>query len=418
MIGVFGVDYKRATINDREKLSFNDKQVNEYSSLIKAQPELKGVVILFTCNRTEIYFSTTDEENKDFIFIKLVGILQSYLEIDHNISGIFYYKTGEKAINHLFRVVSGFESMIFGEAQIASQVKEAYLRAEKLHTVDSILKRLFTKALETGKKVRTETRINHGAFSVSYAGIEKCYSLYPDLTKKNILIIGAGKTGELTLNTLIKKNCTRITISNRTLEKALYFGHKFGISVLDLEEIEKGLKDCDVVFIATSSQSFLITKKMMESVLPLRNHNPLVIIDYSVPRNVDPEVAGLNGIQLYDIDYLRSVLDKHTQRRKKSMKQGLMIIEKSIYEFTEWLNARKLKPVINIINDHFMNIHKSELQGFKKIHNADQDLLLDKYGDHITEKYIRLLIRNMKQVTDYGKKEEYIKVLEKLFELK
>ncbi|NOY38646.1 MAG: glutamyl-tRNA reductase [Chlorobi bacterium] len=417
MIGLLGIDYKTATITEREKFSFNENHIADFGKLLRSQTIFQGVVILFTCNRTEIYFSTTEKNGNERIYNRLVDLLRSYFGITEDVSGILYFKTGEASIQHLFKVVSGFESMIFGEAQIAAQVKDAYQKARKLGLVDPLLQKLFEKALETGKKVRTATKINVGAFSVSYAGIEKSRSVFPDLDKRKIFIIGTGKTGELTLLSLIKKGCSGITITNRTIEKARYLGQKFNLKVLEFSEIEKGLRESHVVFVATGSQSFLINMEMMRSVMAARKGSPMVIIDYAVPRNVDPEIAALRGINLFDVDYLESVLKENTEKRKQRMQEGLDLIEVATSEYIEWMNIRKLIPVITRINEHFHEIHKSELNGFIKIHKTDNGELLEQYGNHITEKYIRLLIRNMKGITENGRKVEYIDALEKLFDL-
>ncbi len=418
MIGIIGLDYKTASINEREIFSLMEEHWDNFGRILINQPLFAGVVILFTCNRTEIYFSTHYCRDKQEPYNILVGLLQRNLSVFKKIIPKLYYLIDESAIKHLFRVVSGYESMIFGEAQIAAQVKEAYFRADRKRTVDTVLKRLFEKAFETGKKVRTTTRMNEGAFSVSYAGIEKCRSIYPDLYRKKILIIGAGKTGVLTLMTLVKKGCKEIRITNRTYEKSRYLGEKFKAEVLDFSEIEKGLLTCDIVFVATAKPSYLLTREKMRSVMRQRNGNPLLMVDYSVPRNVDPEVRKMDGIQLFDVDFLQNVLEENTLKRKKMMKEGLHIIEQAAIEYTEWLNTRKLKPVITQLYDHFGRINEKELKGFKKVFKAEQDELLDQYGHHITGKYVRLLIRNMKKITENGKRAEYIEIFEKLFEMK
>ncbi|MCD6202705.1 MAG: glutamyl-tRNA reductase [Bacteroidales bacterium] len=417
MIGIIGLDYKTASIKERELFVISKNQQVNLSKILLAKTGLTGIVILFTCNRTEIYFSTAHNAMAGEIKDLLISLLEKHLGITRNVSRNFYFKTGDDAIKHLFGVVSGYESMIFGEAQIAAQVKEAYFLSDRLKTTDSVLKRLFEKAFETGKKVRTETKLNEGAFSVSYAGIEKCRSIYPDFQKKKIFIIGTGKTGELTLMTLLKKGCSDIKITNRSPEKAMDLGRKFKVDVLPYKDMTKGLYDADIVFVATAGQSYILTRDIIESVMAQRERKPLVIVDYSVPRNVDPEINSLKDVSLYDVDYLENVLEENTLKRKKMMRRGLKIIEQSTTEYTDWLHSRKLKPVIASLNDHFSKISEKELEGFMKVYKAENDELLGEYNRHITGKYIRLLIRNMKEVTENGKKAEYIDILEKLFEI-
>lgn len=416
MIGLLGIDYKTAPINIREKISFNSEQIAGFAKILKADNNFTGIVTLFTCNRSEMYFST-DEQDETAAYEFLLKALLQFKGIKEDLTPFLYYRTGEETYKHLFRVVSGLESMVLGEAQITFQVKEAYQISISLGLNDPVLSRMFEKALETGKKVRTQTKINNGAFSVSYAGIEKCSEIFPDLKDHSILLIGTGKTGELTLQYLVKKGCDKIYLANRTRQKAVALSKKYNAEVISFERLEEGIAKCNIIIVATASQKNIINKKLVEKALKTRNSLPYVFIDYSVPRNVDPSVGELENVFVFNVDLLKGVINRNNHKREKLLTSAEKIILESAAEFTDWFDARNLKPVINQIRNHFSKINKTELAGFKKINKAEENVLLDLYGRHIAEKYIRLLTKNLKDVTRNGCSKEYVEMLYKLFDL-
>jgi len=416
MIGIVGINYKSAPLSIRERFSFTSEQIVEFGQVLKQKSGFNSVIILSTCNRSEIYFQMEECCDKS-AFSYILTSLKQYRNISENIRQYFYLKIDDEAYSHLFRVVSGLNSMVLGENQIVGQVKQAYRYSADAGLIDCELDRLFSKSLEAGKKIRTETKLNQGAFSVSYAGIEKCLSVFPDITKRSILLVGAGETGELTLKTLIKKGCENILITNRTLDRSQKLAKKYNVKAGAYEELENLLLISDIVLVSTASQSFIIHKEQVERVNRNRGDDKQLYIDLSVPRNVAHEVSEIKNVQVFDVDDLQEVVDSNQENRKKLTLQAEVIIGDYLEEFRNWISSRNLSLVISRIKTNFNDVNHAELAGFKKINKAEENPLIDHYGKHITDKYTRLLIKNLKEVTNNGRKQEYIKMLTELFEL-
>jgi len=416
MIGVIGINYKSSPIEIREKFSFNEKRIVEFGNIVRNNDGFKGLVILSTCNRSEIYFQMEGTCNSGAYSFMLKS-LKSYCGVTENVREYFYFKSDTDAFKHLFYVISGANSMIIGEDQIVGQVKQALKISTENAIVDSELTRLFIKSLEVNKKVRTATKINQGAFSVSYAGVEKCFTVFNDISKCKILLIGAGETGTLTLKTLIKKGCENITITNRTQEKADKLAQKYRVQSIDINLLKNQLDHSDIIVIATGAQEPLITESIAQQSITNREGKKQLYIDLSVPRNVAREVSLVDNVTVFDVDDLQEVVDANQEKRKNLIKQMDSIMEEHLQDYSDWLATRNLGSLISAIKTNFSSVNQSELQGFKRINKANDVELIDNYGTHITEKYTRLLIKNLKEVTNNGRKMEYVKVLNDLFNL-
>jgi glutamyl-tRNA reductase len=243
MIGIIGLSHKSAPVHIREKFSLNVGEKTKLSHQISTNPYLDELVILSTCNRTEIYFKAADCCSPGAFNIVHRNLYQ-FIGTNEEMTKYFYRFQHDEAVRHLFRVVSSLDSMVLGEYQIVSQVKEAYKLAKENKTVGKIFKRLFNKALETGKLVRTKTAMSNGAFSVSYAAVEKCNEQFDDLQQKKILLIGAGETGELVIKNLHKKGCRHITVTNRTTAKAEELGKPYQGESTSIRKAHAGDSRC------------------------------------------------------------------------------------------------------------------------------------------------------------------------------
>ena len=416
MIGVIGINYKSSPIEIREKFSFNEQRIIEFGNVLRNKEGFSGIVVLSTCNRSEFYFQIEGCcDTAAFSF--MLRSLKSFCEVTENIRDYFYLKAEEEAFRHLFHVVSGVNSMILGENQIVGQVKQALQMSQCNDLSDTQLNRLFTKSFEANKRIRTQTKINQGAFSISYAGVEKCLSIFPDIQDRKIFLIGAGETGTLTLKSLLKKGCKNIVITNRTLEKAVNLANQYEVKATPFESLAMELEFSDIVIISTGSQVPLVDKKMVEWVSAKRNHQKQLFIDLSVPHNIDPTVSQIENVLVYDVDDLQEVVNANQERRKEIIGDIDSIIDEYIADYTDWLSARNLSHIISTIKSNFNAVNQIELEGFKKVNKTNGNDMLDHYGTHISEKYTRLLIKNLKEVTNNGRKMEYVKVLNSLFEL-
>ncbi|MCQ2974740.1 MAG: glutamyl-tRNA reductase [Bacteroidales bacterium] len=411
MIAILGVSHKTGPISVREQYTFSEEEISEFYARLKPEKCFKGLAIISTCNRQEIYFETnlnTEDENFEFI----TNCLSKYRTYSPLHKEYFYFYTGEKVVDHLFKVVSGIDSMILGEDQIVMQVKNAFRFCFENNFLSTVLTRLFNKSFEAANRVRTETNISHGAASVSSAAVEMCFDKFDNITDKKILIIGAGQTGELTLQNFSKKNCNHLYITNRTFEKADNLAKKYNANALKIKDIDKEINNFDIVIAATSSKNYLVTYSMIK---PLNKKR--VFVDISVPRNIDKSISTIKNIELLAVDDLQSHINEVSIKRHQSLIDAQQIINEVKRDFVQWVNSRNLLPIILKIKDNFETINNTELEGFLKINGIKEDTFISQYGHHIVEKLARLMIKNAKSVTDNGKNKEYVDFLNKLFEI-
>ena len=327
----------------------------------------------------------------------------------------FYHRSNAGAVRHLFEVVSGLDSLIIGEDQIIGQVKEAYLTCTELALTDAVLMRLFQKSFEAGKRVRTETGIKLGITSVSSAAVEMCSCLLDGISDKSVLLIGAGETGILALQNIHKKGVRQIGVTNRTMEKAEKTATKYNGTAVPFDSFEKYLHGYDIVMIATSSTTPLITADMIKKTLHIRPGHKQVFIDLSVPRNIESAVAEIKNIELLGVDDLQQIVNQTTEKKKGSAEKAKIILDEVVTDFNEWLASRSLRPAINTITSNFKAINQEELSTYRKLSTPEMQSLVDDYAQHLTQRYTRLLIKNLKDLTDNGKNIDSLKIINDLF---
>ncbi|MDP3003785.1 MAG: glutamyl-tRNA reductase [Bacteroidales bacterium] len=415
MIAILGISHKSAPVSVRELYAFDEQEKITFADRIKSILQLEGIVILSTCNRTEIYFNTR-LENKSEVYRLITDELMKFKKIVSDNLQNFYFYTRGGAVEQLFKVSSGLESLVIGEEQILGQVKEAFRYAQTNKLTDCIISRLFIKAIEAGKRVRTETQLNKGAASVSYAAVELCHEIFPDLQNRTIMVIGAGQTGDLILQCMLKKNHPAFFIANRTFSRAAELAEKYSGSAIELSAIESYIPECDLIITATSSKEHLITRDMAEKAMISRKQSTQVFIDLSVPSNIAESVNEIENVHYYGVDDLKAVVIKNVERRKSAIDHSMEIISEVQDEFMEWLDIQNLTPTIILIKENLKNIQQTELESFKKFRKIKEHELIEQYSEHISEKYTQMFIKKLKQVTKNGKKPEYIKMINDLFE--
>lgn len=414
MIGLIGLNHKSAPIEIREKFVFCEEDVRRFVPQLKAKG-IRGAVVVSTCNRTEIYFEMEDKcLSSD---IDMIGdTLINYRKVASDVKIHFYQMKNEDAVHHLFRVVSGLDSMALGEYQIVGQIKDAFNISKQNELCSSVLFKLFNDALKTGKQVRTETALNKGAVSISYAGVELAGKKLQNLSSHSVLLVGAGQTSELTLLNLIKKECNQFTVVNRTQEKACELAEKYHCKVGDFEQLGELLVKNDIVISSTASKKALFTEEMVRKAMEERNNQPLLFIDLSVPRNVAKEVGDIENVHVYDIDALNEVIGDNLDMRKGEINHAEFIIKESVSEFSKWHAIHILAPTFQNITSQFQEVNKAMLDALKNKKEIDHEKATI-YGELITKKFIGLMIENVKSVTNNGQKQEYITMVNKLFDL-
>lgn len=339
-IYTIGLNYKTASVEQREKLSCNQTEYEDILNILKTSTDVKEFMFLSTCNRLEFYTYAPDEKSVFELFKGYVNLKNRQVSY-HNI----FIKSKKEAVIHIFKVASGLDSMVIGEPQIVAQFKEAFFKAKKINSSKKIINRLCQSALHTSKRVRHETGISKSAVSVSYAAVELAKRIFEDLKDIKVLLIGAGEMGELAAKYLQRSGAS-IYISNRTYEKALNLAEKINANVLRFEEMEKFLHEFDVAIVSTGAQGYILTKNMTERVMRKRHYKPIFLIDISVPRNIEPSCSDIDSVFLYNIDDLKYVVESNLSNRLQEAKKGEFIILDEADKFYKWLENLSLEPII------------------------------------------------------------------------
>lgn len=416
MIGLIGISYKTSSLDVRERFSLSKEEIIPYSELLQTETGISDIVVLSTCNRTEIYFS---QSRYDFhLASKMVyKTLKLFKGVEHKSWQSFYSHANEDAVKHLFEVASGIDSMIIGEDQIIGQIKDAYLHCTEAALTDAVLMRLFQKSFEASKRVRTETKIKMGTTSVSSAAVQKCAGLFPDLFGKKVLLIGAGETGSLVLQSLNKNGVQKLTVTNRTPEKAMKLATRHNCVPLPFDQVANHLYLYDIVIVATGSTVPLITLEMAQQSATKRDGNQQVLVDISVPRNIEQDVEKVEAITLFTIDDLQSVVNTNMEKRKESVSTANEIIKEITDDYCEWLASRSLRPAIKTITNNMSKITKGELSEYNKVNSEEIQKAIDDFSKHLTQKYTRLFIKNLKEITANGRNAGSLEIVNGLFSL-
>jgi glutamyl-tRNA reductase len=413
MIGLLGLNHKSAPIEVRERFVFCEEDIKRFVPVLKLNG-ISGAVVLSTCNRTEIYY-----EMNELLVPLSAGDVENFLftfrKADKDVRKYFYHKENEAVVSHLFHVGSGLDSMALGEYQIVGQIKTAVQISKSNKLISCSLSKLFDDALKAGKQVRTETALNKGAVSISYAGVELAARKLHHLSTHPVLLVGAGQTSELTLRNLIKKSCTIFTIVNRTREKAEELAEKYQAQVGDIDKLNELLLVNDIVITSTASKKPIFTVDMVREAMVRREGRALFFIDLSVPRNVAMEAGDLEHVHVYDIDGLNHVIENNLEKRKGEILMAEQMIEESVAEFMKWFNIRALAPTFKTISTSFQEASKNVLDGIIKNREEEEYERALEYGDLITKKLIGMVIENIKSVTNNGSNREYIAVVQQLF---
>ncbi|HBL76187.1 MAG: glutamyl-tRNA reductase [Bacteroidetes bacterium GWF2_42_66] len=412
MIGVTGISHQSAPVNVREKFSLDQRECAKLSEAILQNPKIDELLILSTCNRTEIYFKTNGSCSSgasNAIFSQL----REHVGAPEESKLLFYHYRNEEAVRHLFRVISGLDSIVLGEYQIISQIKEACRLARENKFTGKFLNRLFNKALETGKAVRTNTGLGKEAFSVSYAAVEKCSAHFPNLQDKNILLIGAGETGELVIKNLQKKGCKNINIANRTIERSQELAKRYEAEVVPFQELKNKLGKAEIIVSSILCKEPLIDANILKQ--HIHTDQKVLIIDLGIPRNIHPDVAEIPAVSLLNVDDLKEAISENIQKKQEYISAAESIIAEKVTEFSDWLNVQNLVPAIQSIVSGVHRINADEIALFKNFHSEEEIIKIEQYGRHICEKMIRAMVKNLKTISRDGDLQQYSKIIHQLF---
>ncbi len=345
-----GISHKTAAVELRERLALTQGAVPGFLREMAAHPEVHEAVVISTCNRTEITLVVGDPVAGES---EVLGMLAQRANVrPTELAGSIYSPRNCDAARQLFRVAAGLESMIVGEAEVQGQVKRAYELALAAGTTGPLTNRLFTAALQAGKRVRSETAIGAGRASISSVAVDLAQDVLGDLARRHVVIIGAGETSELTARALAERGVHTIFVANRHADRARSMAQRFGGGVVALDQLPDQLGRADIVVASTASPHPLLGQEELELVMRRRAHRPLLLIDIAVPRDIDPACGEQPGVTLYDIDDLQAVVARTLSVRSIEAAQAEAIVEEEISRFAEWLGALSVLPTIRELRDH------------------------------------------------------------------
>ena len=392
MVGLISINYKIAPLDIREKFYFDSPEKIVFNNLLKKKVGCEGLMIISTCNRTEIYFEFENHvgEEKKFLHA-IVKELVEFKKFKDSLSPYLNNYTGSYDVaNHLFRLVSGLESMIIGEFQIVEQLKEAYYFSKKHKMLGPILSRMIQKSLETGKYIRTNTEIGRGAVSVSYAAVEQITSKY-NLSESNFLCVGLGETSKLSIRHLHQKKIKNIKICNRTESKTKDFCNELGYQSVKFKNFKNEIKNSVVVIFSTSSKTPLLNKSDLSKIMTNRTKN-LLLVDLSVPRNLASNLEEIDNVEVINVDNLKDAVNENYKKRKAEIIKAELYIEEFLVEFDDWTNTRLLRPSILSLKKQVRELVLNETLNYSSINKNDDDFnshlnkVYDKFSNNLVKK--------------------------------
>lgn len=415
---ILGLNHKTASIDIREKLAFQESEMEEALSRLHSLPTFRENMILSTCNRVEIYAVSEEVE-------KSVEALKRFFSEYHAVPLIQFEKNlyllfGEEAVRHTFRVASSLDSMVVGEPQILGQLKAAYAWATESKTSGLILHRLLHRAFFVAKRVRTETRIGDSAVSVSSVAVELAERIFGSLEQRAVLLIGAGEMCELAARHLIAGGVEKILVTNRTYERALSLAGQFKGEAIPFEEMGQGLRKADIVISATDSTQYLINREQMVRVMKERKQKPIFFIDIADPRDIAPEVGDLENVYLYNIDDLQKVANENIKDREKEAKRAEAIVQDEVVKFVRWYQSLEITPTIIALREKCEEIRKKELEKLLSLHphlSEKERQSLEAMTSAIINKILHDPISRLKQRDEEAMSNLYLDALRTLFRL-
>ena len=408
-ISVIGLNHKSANLDIREKFSFSADSASLLLRRIKKVKNILEVIVVSTCNRTEIYCESmhgADDIKNWLLFDKEYRSFSKHL----------YIHEEEAAIKHLFQVVAGLDSMVIGESEVLGQVKTAYKIALENKSIDGKLKRLFEYSFSVAKNVRTNTDIGGNAISFMYTSILLIKKIFSTVEEKKCLLIGAGEMTELALKYLKSNNVNEITICNRKEEKGKKLAIENDCRYSNLNNLSNIIHEYDVIITSTSSSLPLIGKGNIENALTRRSNNSIVIIDLGVPRDVESQIKNLDNVYLYTIDDLGQIIERNYKIREKSIKDAEEIIKFKIVEYKNWLSENNSTEIIKNYREYVDDITSGIVIKAKRMAKNSEDInqIIDYVSEALKKKLAHETTIKLKELYP-NLDEDKIEKLNKLF---
>ncbi len=408
-----GISHHTATLETREKIAIAKTDHAERVREIHQLEGVEEVVVVSTCNRTEIY-SIGPKQSRDQIrkWLQAKGDLTD-VEMDTHC----YVHEREQAVQHLFRVAGGLDSLVLGESQIVGQLKESWQMAHEAGGVGKVLDRLFQHAFATGKRIRSKTRIGEHPVSVAYTTVMLAKQIFGDLASRTVILVGAGEMVELCGRHLHDKGLSSLIIANRSVERARELAAQFDAHAVALSDLSDVLHKADILISSTASLEPVIRPDEVKKALKLRRNKPMFLVDIAVPRDIHPDVGKLSNVYLYTIDDLQKVVDENLGKRTEAAEAASGDVTESVNEFMRWLNSARAAVYLKNLHKHARN-NSQELteKALRKIRaGKDPEKVIEQLANTLTKRILHLPSTRLRQAAE-EQDDELLRVANRLFE--
>jgi glutamyl-tRNA reductase len=415
---VVGLNYRTAPVEVRERFALSEREMPLAHQALKQTSGILEGVIVATCNRTELY-AVVDRPHLCGHYVR--AFMEQWFKIPRKeFNSHLYMYEDDRAVEHLFRVTSGLDSMVLGETQILGQVRDAFMLAQEQKTTGTLFNRLFKQSITMAKRAHSETSIGENAVSVSYAAVELGKRIFGRFEDKKVMIVGAGKMSELTAQHLHSNGAKEVFVVNRTLEKARELAEKFQGTAMAMDDALDRLKDTDIVISSTGAEQFVLTRKHIEAAMASRKKKPLFLIDIAVPRDIEPACGDIPNVFLYDIDDLEGIVETNLAKRRKEA----AIIEDMISDeqeaYRQWFATLGVSPLIRALQEKAAAIQENTLESLlRKLPELDerQVKVIRKLTKSIVNQVIHDPILRVKELAADKRSDEALSMFVQLFAL-
>ncbi|MEI6044156.1 MAG: glutamyl-tRNA reductase [Chloroflexota bacterium] len=422
-IVTIGLDCKKAPVEVREKVSFSPHLLSSAFEMLGTTASVQEAVILSTCNRVELYI-LSEHVSYTETYAAMRHFISKFHEVEEEVfSPHLYYHSGRKAVQHLFEVAGGIQSMVIGEAQIQGQVREAIELARKHGGAGRVMDALFRSAISAGKRARTETSISESGVSVSYTAIELLEEHSGSLSGKAALVVGGGKTARLTAQIMLDKGVSKVAFVNRSEDKVRNLALLLGQTEPDVAgygHMTEMLSKTDLVVTCTGAPHTVVHKSHVETALRGRER-PIYMVDIAVPRDIEPDVRTVPGAFAWDIDDVKVIAEANLLRRCNEVGRVRTIVQEEVDSFMQWLGSLAIVPTITGLRQHADAIRQAELKRIKNAFGGDlndrQLGLLDELTNRIVNKLLHEPTLRLKEAASSSDAGRYAEVVQHLFSL-
>jgi len=416
-IVLVGLNHRTAPLDVRERVSFTLEQARRAADELRSRGLLEESLVLSTCNRSELYGVPPETSHE------CAPGLSSFLSEFHSVrpdvlNGLLYQHYDRSAVRHLFRVSAGLDSQLLGEAEILGQVREAYRFAHEQGATGPVLNRLFQGALETGKRVRSETELGTRPMSVAAAGVKLAERVFGKLADRTALVLGAGTISEQVVSTLRDRGVAHLFVMNRSRDRAEVLAQQFGGSVLDWGNWENALLTPDVVVCSISAEEPILPRKVLEQAMAARSNRALFLMDLGVPRNVEPAAADLYNLYIYNIDDLTEIVEQNRHARESEVPRAEAIVDEHVGKFLSWQASVELVGLVDALRSRIREERaafiRARLDGMTLLHPGERERM-ETLMDELLEKLLVEPAERLRGEKELRRKIQNVEALRDLF---